>query len=143
MKKRPTIVCRRGVWRGLELSIKSLPLRRKEPEDENLPVFLCLFPTGASLLANGRANTKKKVCSQHTGSFLQGPLRRGGRECAARQGEHNPPAREGISGSSTTNTLSTTTSPATSSRDCRAYPTIRNKQFIVARPLSNLVVSAL
>ena len=92
VKKCPTIVRRRGVWRGLELSIKSLSLRRKEPEDENLPVFLCLFPTGASLLANGRANTKKKVCSQHTGSFLQGPLRRGGRECAARQGEHNPPA---------------------------------------------------
>ena len=65
VKKCPTIVCRRGVWRGLGLSIKSLPLRRKEPEDENLPVFLCLFPTGASSLANGRANTKKGVLQAH------------------------------------------------------------------------------
>ena len=73
VKKCPTIVCRRGVWRGLELSIKSLPLRRKEPEDENLPVFLCLFPTGASLLANGRANTKKRCAPSTPIHFCKGP----------------------------------------------------------------------
>ena len=89
VKKCPTIVCKRGVWRGLELSIESLPLRRNEPEDENLPVFL--FCTGRCKLACKPAGqTQKKVCCKHTGSFLQGPLRQGERECGARKGEPNP-----------------------------------------------------
>ena len=73
VKKCPTIVCRRGVWRGLELSIKSLPLRRNEPEDENLPVFLCLYPTGASLLANRRDKHKKRCAASTPVHFCKGP----------------------------------------------------------------------
>ena len=54
--------------------------------------FFCFVPAVASLLAKGRSK-QKKVCCKHTGSFLQGPLWRRGRECTARKGEPNPPRR--------------------------------------------------
>ena len=63
VKKRPTIVCRRGVWRGLELSIKSLPLRNKKPDDENHPVFLYPPTTVASSACIREEGDTKKGCA--------------------------------------------------------------------------------
>ena len=52
--------------------------------------FFCVPDERCKLACISEEGHTKKVCSQHTSSFLQGPLRRGGRECAARQGEQNP-----------------------------------------------------
>ena len=92
-------------WSERIRGFESLPLRWKEPEDENLPVFLCLFPTGASSLANGRANTKKRCAPSTPVHFCKGP-----------SGEER-----GNGGATIPNC--TKTSPATSSRDHRACPT--------------------
>ena len=77
VKKCPTIVCRRGVWRGLELSIKSLPLRKSKPDDENHPVFL--YPELPRMLACKRQGRIQKRCAWGTsGLLLSAPAASGG-----------------------------------------------------------------
>ncbi len=73
VKKCPTIVYRRGAWRGLELSIKSLPLRNKKPDDENHPVFLYPPTTVASSACIREEGDTKKRVRQHPVLCCKGP----------------------------------------------------------------------
>ncbi len=73
----------------MEVIGESLPLRRNEPEDENLPVFL--FCTGRCKLACKRTvKTKKGVQQAHRFISARAPPAR--REGMPNEMRHNPDA---------------------------------------------------